>query len=364
MKKSVAFALRAILSIVLTTFSLQVWGVDCSSTHISLSTQVDVDNFQSTYGGGGVCDVVSGSLNIRDSTDITNLDGLSGLTSAGSLFIYLNDALTNLDGLSSLTSTVRSLIIRENPALTNLDGLANLTSVNGTLFIYLNDALTNLDGLSNITSLDGDLEIRGNDVLTNLNGLSSVTGTVGNLDISSNHALTNLNGLSNITSLNGYYLQIYDNTALTNLDGLARITSVPGWLVISSNHALTNINGLSSITSISQDLNIENNRVLSRCTALALLLGWPDGPPNDNVGGFIAIGGNKPGCNSVKEVLDSSIGLSAPSVTTSVISSGQVTLTFTPAYSLDTSWPITGYQAQCLAEDQSITTQTGTSPIR
>ena len=70
MKKSVAFASRAILSIVLTTFSLQAWGADCSSTSISLSTQVDVDNFQSTYGGGGVCDVVSGSLSIRSSADM------------------------------------------------------------------------------------------------------------------------------------------------------------------------------------------------------------------------------------------------------------------------------------------------------
>ena len=83
MKQQVSFALRSTLSIVLTTFSLQAWGADCSSTDILLSTQADVDNFQSTYGGGGVCDAVSGGLSIRSvfiaSLAITSLDGLSSL---------------------------------------------------------------------------------------------------------------------------------------------------------------------------------------------------------------------------------------------------------------------------------------------
>jgi hypothetical protein len=28
------------------------WGLDCSSSDITLSTQAEVDNFQATYGGG------------------------------------------------------------------------------------------------------------------------------------------------------------------------------------------------------------------------------------------------------------------------------------------------------------------------
>jgi hypothetical protein len=60
MKQPVAFAVRAILLIVLTTLSVQVWGVDCSSTNITLSSQAAVDDFQATYGGGDVCDRVTG----------------------------------------------------------------------------------------------------------------------------------------------------------------------------------------------------------------------------------------------------------------------------------------------------------------
>ncbi|MFC1701729.1 hypothetical protein ACFL1J_03155, partial [Pseudomonadota bacterium] len=256
MKKSVAFASRAILSIVLTTFSLQVWGADCSSTDIILSTQVDVDNFQSTYGGGGVCDVVSGTLTI----------GKSHYTST-----EFSD-ITSLDGLSSLTRVGGYLYISRNPDLTNLNGLSNLTRVDGRyggLAIYNNDSLTNLDGLSNVTSIGG-LEIGGNPALTNIDGLSKITSVDGDFfDISYNDALTNLNGLSSLTRVNAIFY-IFGNDSLTNLDGL------------------------SSLTSISSDLDVQSNRVLSRCTGIALLLGWPVGPPNDNIGGYISFNGNPP----------------------------------------------------------------------
>jgi len=239
MKQLVPIVLRATLLIVLATFSLQVWGADCSSTDILLSTQVDVDNFQSAYGGGGVCNKVSGSLIIRDSADITNLDGLSSLTNVGrNLEIFENDALVDLDGLSSLTSVGGDLLISSNHALTNLDGLSSLT---------------------NVTSVGGG----------------------------------------------GYYMQISGNDALANLNGLSSLARIGGILYIFDNDALTNLDGLSSLTSIGYELDIQNNLVLSRCTALALLLGWPVGPPDDNIGGYIFVRNNQTGCNSVQEILAS-----------------------------------------------------------
>ena len=305
MKQPVPFALRAILSIVLTTFSLQVWGGDCSSSEILLSTQVDVDNFQSTYGGGGVCDMVSGSLTIVDSTDITNLDGLSSLTSIdGDLKIYENDALTNLDGLSSLTSVGGDLRIGcngyycDNDTLTNLDGLSSLTSVGGDLKIYDNDALTNLDGLSSLTSVGGDLGIGcqdfdcGNNALTNIDGLLRLTSVGGNLDISSNHALTNLNGLSSLISIDGG-LDISWNGVLTNLDGLASLTSVGGDMSIERN-GLTNLDGLSSLTSLGGGLHIKSNNSLTNLDGLSNLtiLGDLEIDDNDalsNIGGLSSL---------------------------------------------------------------------------
>ena len=64
------------------------------------NTQAEVDALGATG-----CDSVSGELRIRNSADITNLDGLANITSVGGdLSIYNNNALTNLDGLANLTS--------------------------------------------------------------------------------------------------------------------------------------------------------------------------------------------------------------------------------------------------------------------
>jgi len=41
------------------------------------------------------------------------------------------------------------------------------------------------------------------------------------------------------------------------------------------------------------------------CEGLALLLGWPSGPPDDDVAGDITIVSNGSGCNSIAEVLAS-----------------------------------------------------------
>ena len=80
--------------------------------------------------------------------------------------------------------------IVNHPTLTNLDGLSGITSVSegleipGWLEICDNTALTNLDGLSNLTSVDGDLEIYYNTVLPDcevcdlLDQLTTVPATI------------------------------------------------------------------------------------------------------------------------------------------------------------------------------------------
>lgn len=68
---------RLALIVLLTVFSMQVWGVNCSSSNITLSTQEDVDNFQATYGGGVACERVTGNSSLNGS----DADGLTKLTS-------------------------------------------------------------------------------------------------------------------------------------------------------------------------------------------------------------------------------------------------------------------------------------------
>jgi hypothetical protein len=56
---------------------------------------------------------------------------------------------------------------------------------------------------------------------------------------------------------------------------------------------------------VGEFLQIFSNAALTNCQGIALLLGWPNGPPDDSVGGEITIQSNSTGCNSVEQVLAS-----------------------------------------------------------
>lgn len=107
---------------------------------------------------------VTGSLSIRG-TNATNLSGLSGITGAlgGELDIAVNDALTNLDGLSGITSVGGNLSINGGAVLTNLTGLSGITAINGILYIR-GIPVTSLSAIQNInpaTITHLSLEING-----------------------------------------------------------------------------------------------------------------------------------------------------------------------------------------------------------
>lgn len=318
---------------------------------------------------------VGGSLNISLNPTLFDLDGLTNLTSAGGVEINSNDNLTDLDGLANLTSLEGSLALFSSVALTNLSGLSNLSSIGGDLTIYNIAMLTDLAGLSNLSNLGGVLSISNNATLTiideltnltsvggveivnnaalpNINGLVNISSITNDLRVADNAALVNVDGLANLVSVGGG-VSFQNNNSLLNLDGLARLTNVGGFLRIWGDLALTNLDGLVSLRTVGDYLTIQSNYSLGNCEALAPLLGWSAGPPNDNVVGVITIGSdNATGCKSVQEILGSVSGPTAPdSVSVNVIGD-QVTLTFSAATTTDTLWPILNYYAQCLSDEQ------------
>ena len=148
-----ALCLFAVVVLVAPSAKAQVCEGD-----FELETQADVDAFD--------CAEVTGGLTI-DGNGITNLDGLSSLTSVGGYVrISGNPALTSLDGLSGITSVDGSVRIEENDALVSLDGLNGLTSVGDDLSIEENDALTNVDALASLTFIARNLLVRFNPVLS------------------------------------------------------------------------------------------------------------------------------------------------------------------------------------------------------
>lgn len=337
------FSSTLTLSLLLFIYSypISLYAQECIGSY-TLTSQTEIDVFN--------CTSVTGNLYIEETVyrNITNLNGLSKLTSVGGSFrIWGNDALTNVDGLAALTSVGRDFFIKlnsaltnvdglaaltsfggdifsisNNDALTNVDGLAALTSLGGSLFITLNDALINVDGLAAIASVGGRLDIWGNPALTNVDGLANLTSVGELLNIGSNPALTNVDGLANLTSIGrslliqnndaltnvdglaaltsvGIELVIYGNPALTNVDGLASLTSViEDNLYIGSNPALTNVDGLAALTSVGGSLWVNNNDALMRCCGLYPLL------TSGTIGGEIRILNNITGCNSADEIIN------------------------------------------------------------
>ncbi|MBP6979165.1 MAG: T9SS type A sorting domain-containing protein [Bacteroidales bacterium] len=277
-----------------TTAQTQKPCSSCLPEGITFIMQAQIDSFQIKY---PECTEILGGVTIWGS-DITNLNGLSVLTSIGEQFlIYNNAALTSLTGLGNLTS-IGSISISDNNALTSLTGLENLTTIGSDFSIYKNSALISLSGIYNLTSVGGNLSIgfydewvtTGNPSLTSLEGLENLASIGGFLRIASNDALTSLTGLENLTTI-GSDLIIYSNSALISLSGIYNLTSVGGSLsigfdngwVTAGNPSLTSLEGLENLASIGGYLRISNNPALTSLTGLVNLT---------SVGGSLAIVSN------------------------------------------------------------------------
>ena len=113
-------------------------------------------------GGGGGGDDDDSAFDDDDTSD--DDDSAPSVTCTGDYTVGPTDTAGDMAAIAGCTAITGYLFI-EGTLLTNLDGLSNLTSVGGYLRIYGNDALTNLDGLSSLTSVGGDLLIGNNDVL-------------------------------------------------------------------------------------------------------------------------------------------------------------------------------------------------------
>jgi len=276
----------------------------CLRNGITFGTQSQIDSFQIIYPG---CTEIEGDVTIKGD-DITNLNGLSVVTSIGGSFKISTNPLTSLTGLDNLTSIGGWLEIDENDAMTSLTGLDNLTSIGEYLDMWNNDVLTSLAGLGNLTTIGGLLIIAQHDALTNLAGLDNLTSIGGHFSIIDNVALTSLTGLDNLTSI-GWHLGINNNDALTNLAGLDNVTSIGGGLGIVYNDVLKSLSGLDNIAAGSIDsLFIYDNIALSTCEVKSIC------DYLVNPVGTIEIHDNATGCNSQQEVQEACDTLSVENI--------------------------------------------------
>src|SRR5688572_31282180 len=122
MKKKITLPILLCILLISKSYSLTIFEGD-----VTLTTQAEVDAFQFTE--------VTGVLTISGS-DITDLSSLIYLTRVDQLVVRGNASLVHVAGLAALTqvgltgnSAFKTAIdISDNPALTNLDGLSGLTT--------------------------------------------------------------------------------------------------------------------------------------------------------------------------------------------------------------------------------------------
>ncbi len=252
------------------------------------NNQADIDNFKTNYQD---CTILNGDVEISGN-DITNLYGLSDVTSIGHLVISENPLLINLSGLNSLTSVtgLGGIYIEDNPTLTSLEGLESLTSNGGQLVIESNDALTNLTGLENLAVIEKFLSIYRNANLSSLVGLDNVdTNSITHLYIENNNVLSTcaVTTICNYLASPHGFIRIEGNapgcnsveeveeacessclpegiffTTQAQIDSFQ--TNYPGCIEIEGSVTIVgddieNLHGLSSLTSIGGTLEIGND---------------------------------------------------------------------------------------------------------
>jgi len=282
-----AVALSAAFSVFVLSFPAIAADQFCNPSNITLSSQLEVDNFQAVH---GPCDTI-GTL-IISGDDITTLAGLAGLARVGGALLEIsgNSRLENLDGLESLTTVAGDLLINDNSSLINIDGLSSLSSVTidpvYKIEILRNPALRNLDGLSSLTGLQGALIIHLNDSLSDIHGLANLESVGAYLHIAANHTLADLNGLENLKRAGA--LGIVNNARLADISGLSSLEALVSWLEISWNPVLADCKSIVRLIDPLDDFEPGPGPGIS---------GIPD------IGDYAIVGNNSKKCDSVNAIL-------------------------------------------------------------
>lgn len=230
----------------------------CGAGGIVLSSQAQVNAFSTTYSG---CTQLVEGLEITGN-DITNLNGLGGITSiSGELVIHDSPLLTTLGGLN--VTSIAGLRIENLPLVTNLVGLEGLTGIGlvaincpaladlsglenvTSIGLYIeNTAITDFTDLTSLTSLGYIQVMAPQPNLKNFHGLQGATSMAGGLTVGPGVELTDFTGLDNIPAM--FYMDIWCKAQSFN--GLGSLQSLVGWLDLYPDADIPNFEGLESIS--------------------------------------------------------------------------------------------------------------------
>lgn len=275
------------------------------SNHITSTGQIYMDTTAlTTLSGLSGLTQINGDLDIRH-TPIANLSSLNNLTYTGYVWLQDDSQLTGI-GLSNLTHN-DGLVIWNDPLFNNIGPftykLANKHM--GSVFFY-NTALTNLSGMDSATSIINTF-IGGNPNLVSLHGLEKINAINYGISIWYNPVITDLSALSGITNINNDKLEVSGNTVLSSLAGLGNITNIAGGLWLRANLALTTLSQLNPGLIIqsncgnpqSDSVFITDNNQLALCSFAPICNFLAINSPS------ATIYNNAVGCSSIGEIIAS-----------------------------------------------------------
>jgi|GEM_PF-2508867 len=270
----------------------------------TVTSQEQIDTFNFTE--------ITGSLLIQN-TDITNVDGFSGLERiGGSLSITNNNSLPAINNFTNLNQIGSELRIENNDQLTQITNFNAVDTV-GTFFVLANNNnLPAIDGFDDLNYVGWGLYIRNNQNLTSIDGfnnLENVYNRSGNYNyefrIAENPSLTSIDGFNNLVTVLPYF-RIRDNESLQSIGGFGNLNysrdfqmlrnnnltsitafdnfkTVAGSFYIQNNNSLPAINNFTNLNQIGSELRIENNDQLTQITNFNAV---------DTVGTFFVIANN------------------------------------------------------------------------
>lgn len=293
--------------------------------------KIDTNPLLEEFFGGNLAAV--GSLILSNNESLYRFTGLDTLTAAGEVYVTGNPAMWSLNGFYGLRAAER-FTLAQNPLINHLEELGNLAAL-GYLTIMEMDGLTSLSGLWSLQAA-GSIYIMDNQNLASLEGLRNVTD-VSYIHIESNPALQDLFGLATLLTaptypprlivLNNASLQDIDtfeslgsmnqilirgNPSLRELNGFPNLTRIEDSLAVDGNNALDSILGFARLEYVGYSVRILDNPALATCHGLLRALDYiDDGEPGPgpgtagipDVGDVVQLGNNRPGCNSISELL-------------------------------------------------------------
>lgn len=233
------------------------------NNHKGFASQAEVDDFAEEG-----FTVITGNLILSvgaygTNDPITDVSGLSSLTSVRGDIYIIGTNLVDLDGLENIDLEDDSYIsIVNNPLLRSVKGLSGITGEVKQLEIRISPNLENLAGLEGITGVSYQLELRDLPKLKSLSPLSNIQQPVTYMYLTGT-GISSTNGLGNIPQAKDFWVVHNDNLTSLNLPGLKKVE----FFQIQHNSILENISGLTNLEDV-QQLGISYNPSLTSLDGL------------------------------------------------------------------------------------------------